>query len=98
MKGRSPSCRRTGRHRQFRHLRQAENKWYLIGNVTLTQGTTVTQGDRLIYDLGGTRDRDGRRPVFTPKDSASRTPPSRRPKTIAARAPGRAVASKLPSL
>ncbi len=28
------------------------NKVTLIGNVTLSQGTNVTQGDRLIYDLG----------------------------------------------
>ena len=30
---------------------KAENKVYLNGNVTLSQGTNVTQGDRLIYDL-----------------------------------------------
>jgi len=28
-----------------------ENKVYLIGNVTLTQGPNVTKGDKLIYDL-----------------------------------------------
>ncbi len=30
---------------------KAENRVYLNGNVTLSQGTNVTQGDRLIYDL-----------------------------------------------
>jgi lipopolysaccharide export system protein LptA len=30
---------------------KAENKAYLIGNVTLTQGSNVTKGDKLIYDL-----------------------------------------------
>jgi lipopolysaccharide export system protein LptA len=30
---------------------KSENKVYLIGNVTLTQGANVTKGDKLIYDL-----------------------------------------------
>ncbi len=30
---------------------KAENRVYMNGNVTLSQGTNVTQGDRLIYDL-----------------------------------------------
>jgi lipopolysaccharide export system protein LptA len=30
---------------------KAENKVYLLGNVTLTQGPNVTKGDKLIYDL-----------------------------------------------
>lgn len=30
---------------------KAENKVYLIGNVTLSQGPNVTKGDKLIYDL-----------------------------------------------
>lgn len=30
---------------------RAEHKVYLIGNVTLTQGETVTKGDRLVYDI-----------------------------------------------
>ena len=30
---------------------KAENKVYMNGNVTLSQGTNVTQGDRLIYDM-----------------------------------------------
>ena len=30
---------------------KAENKVYLNGNVTLSQGTNVTQGDRLVYDM-----------------------------------------------
>ena len=30
---------------------KSENKVYLIGNVTLTQGPNVTKGDKLSYDL-----------------------------------------------
>jgi lipopolysaccharide export system protein LptA len=30
---------------------KSENKIYLFGNVTLTQGQNVTKGDKLIYDL-----------------------------------------------
>jgi lipopolysaccharide export system protein LptA len=30
---------------------RSENKVYLFGNVTLTQGGNVTKGDKLIYDL-----------------------------------------------
>ena len=30
---------------------KSENKVYLIGNVTLTQGPNVTKGDKLVYDL-----------------------------------------------
>jgi len=30
---------------------KSENKVYLIGNVTLSQGSNVTKGDKLIYDL-----------------------------------------------
>jgi len=30
---------------------KSENKVYLIGNVTLTQGPNVTKGEKLIYDL-----------------------------------------------
>jgi lipopolysaccharide export system protein LptA len=30
---------------------RSENKVYLIGNVTLSQGGNVTKGDKLIYDL-----------------------------------------------
>jgi lipopolysaccharide export system protein LptA len=47
-----------------------ENKWYLIGNVTLTQGGTVTQGDKLIYDLtsGRASVTGGARTVLTPKE------------------------------
>jgi lipopolysaccharide export system protein LptA len=28
-----------------------ENKFYLIGNVALSQGENITRGDKLIYDL-----------------------------------------------
>lgn len=57
-----------------------DNKWYLIGNVTLTEGSDVTRGDRLIYDLGTARamvegGRQGRvQSVFTPRDSAKPAP------------------------
>jgi lipopolysaccharide export system protein LptA len=30
---------------------RSENKVYLVGNVTLSQGGNVTKGDKLIYDL-----------------------------------------------
>ena len=52
-----------------------DNKWYLIGNVTLTQGSTVTQGDKLIYDLatGRATVTGGARTVLTPKDSTADT-------------------------
>ncbi|MCI0600667.1 MAG: organic solvent tolerance protein OstA [Beijerinckiaceae bacterium] len=30
---------------------RSENKVYLIGNVTLAQGSNVTKGDKLVYDL-----------------------------------------------
>ena len=58
---------------------KAENKWYLLGNVTLTEGTDVTQGDKLIYDLGNSTalvdaGKQGRvKSVFTPKDSSAQT-------------------------
>ena len=54
---------------------RVENKWYLVGNVTLTQGTDVTRGDKLVYDLNTSQafvdgGRQGRvQSVFTPKDS-----------------------------
>ena len=54
---------------------KAENKWYLLGNVTLTEGSDVTQGDKLIYDLSNSTalvdaGRQGRvKSIFTPKDS-----------------------------
>jgi lipopolysaccharide export system protein LptA len=34
---------------------KSENKVYLIGNVTLTQGPNVTKGDKLTYDLTAKR-------------------------------------------
>ena len=54
---------------------KTENKWYLLGNVTLTEGTDVTQGDKLIYDLSNSTalvdaGKQGRvKSVFTPRDS-----------------------------
>lgn len=56
---------------------KAENKWYLLGNVTLTEGTDVTQGDKLIYDLSNSTalvdaGKQGRvKSIFTPKDSSA---------------------------
>jgi lipopolysaccharide export system protein LptA len=58
---------------------KAENKWYLLGNVTLTEGTDVTQGDKLIYDLANSTalvdaGRQGRvKSIFTPKDTSQPT-------------------------
>ena len=58
---------------------KTENKWYLLGNVTLTEGTDVTQGDKLIYDLGNSTalvdaGRQGRvKSIFTPKDTTKDT-------------------------
>lgn len=55
---------------------KAENKWYLLGNVTLTEGSDVTQGDKLIYDLSNSTalvdaGKKGRvKSIFTPKDSS----------------------------
>jgi lipopolysaccharide export system protein LptA len=56
---------------------RAENKVYLTGNVVLTQGESVTKGDRLIYDVttgqavvqaGGSAQSSGRvHSIFTPK-------------------------------
>ena len=62
---------------------KAENKVYLNGNVTLSQGTNVTQGDRLVYDMtsgqaqvfsGSTNERV--KSVFTP---GSGTPDGAKP-------------------
>lgn len=64
---------------------KAENKWYLLGNVTLTEGTDVTQGDKLIYDLGSSTalvdaGRQGRvRSIFTPKDTTAPKPAPKQP-------------------
>ncbi|MCX7899174.1 MAG: lipopolysaccharide transport periplasmic protein LptA [Methylocystis sp.] len=53
---------------------KAENKVYLTGNVTLTQGDNVVKGDRLVYDVatgaasvqgGGGQGRV--RSIFTPR-------------------------------
>jgi lipopolysaccharide export system protein LptA len=55
---------------------KAENKVYLTGNVTLTQGENVVKGERLVYDVtsgvatvqGGGGQTGGRvRSTFTPK-------------------------------
>lgn len=55
---------------------KSDNKWYLLGNVTLTEGTDVTQGDKLIYDLSNSTalvdaGKQGRvKSIFTPKDTS----------------------------
>lgn len=53
---------------------KAENKVYLTGNVTLTQGDNIVKGDRLIYDVttgmatvqGGASQGGRVRSTFTP--------------------------------
>jgi lipopolysaccharide export system protein LptA len=57
---------------------RAENKVYLNGNVVLTQGESVTKGDRLVYDVttgqavvqaGNSGQGSGRvHSIFTPKN------------------------------
>jgi lipopolysaccharide export system protein LptA len=78
---------------------KAENKVFLIGHVTLSQGANVTKGERLIYDLatnqavviGGGNAQGGRvRSIFTPGEKPApaagevRAPAA--PKTRATRA------------
>lgn len=54
---------------------KAENKVYLTGNVTLTQGDNVVKGERLVYDVttgvatvqGGSAQGGRVRSTFTPK-------------------------------
>ncbi|MGD9542629.1 MAG: lipopolysaccharide transport periplasmic protein LptA [Methylocystis sp.] len=54
---------------------KAENKVYLTGNVTLTQGENIVKGEKLVYDVGtglatvqGGASQGGRvRSTFTPK-------------------------------
>jgi lipopolysaccharide export system protein LptA len=55
---------------------KAENKVYLTGNVTLTQGDNVVKGERLVYDVtsgmatvqGGASQGGRVRSTFTPKN------------------------------
>ncbi len=46
---------------------KGEDKVYLNGNVTLSQGTNVTQGDRLIYDMAS-----GQAQVFSGQTNGGR--------------------------
>ncbi len=80
---------------------KGENKVYLRGNVTLSQGTNVTQGDRLIYDMtsgqaqvfSGQTNGGRVSSVFTPGSSAPGGPPkqaSARPAAAAKPAPAKA--------
>jgi lipopolysaccharide export system protein LptA len=87
---------------------KAENKVYLTGHVTLSQGVNVTKGERLIFDLntnqavvvGGGAAQGGRvRSIFTPGEKPGSSLPfaseSRAPagqKTRATRAEGPAPA------
>ncbi|MBV8851693.1 MAG: lipopolysaccharide transport periplasmic protein LptA [Methylobacteriaceae bacterium] len=59
---------------------KAENKVFLNGHVTLSQGANVTKGERLVYDLntnqavvlGGASAQSGRvRSVFTPGEKSA---------------------------
>jgi lipopolysaccharide export system protein LptA len=65
---------------------KAENKVFLTGRVTLSQGANVTKGERLVYDLstnqavvlGGASAQGGRvRSVFTPSEKSASSPPAR---------------------
>ena len=55
---------------------KAENKVYLIGNVTLTQAENIVKGDKLVYDVttgmatvqGGAAQGGRVRSTFTPKN------------------------------
>ena len=67
---------------------KGEDKVYLNGNVTLSQGTNVTQGDRLIYDMA-----TGQAQVFSGQTNGGRVmsvftpgsgPPGGPPKPAAA--------------
>jgi lipopolysaccharide export system protein LptA len=62
---------------------KAENKVFLTGHVTLSQGANVTKGERLVYDLntnqavvlGGASAGGGRvRSVFTPGEKSAAAP------------------------
>ena len=64
---------------------KAENKVFLIGHVTLSQGANVTKGERLVYDLttnqavvlgGGTAQGGRVRSIFTPGEKAPAAPPA----------------------
>jgi lipopolysaccharide export system protein LptA len=81
---------------------KTENKVFLTGHVTLSQGANVTKGERLVYDLttnqavvlGGGNAQTGRvRSVFTPgeKSAASPQPPANAGET---RAPQKGKASR----
>jgi lipopolysaccharide export system protein LptA len=67
---------------------KAENKVFLTGHVTLSQGANVTKGERLVYDLttnqavvlGGASAQGGRvRSVFTPGESSAPAQPQTGP-------------------
>jgi lipopolysaccharide export system protein LptA len=73
---------------------KAENKVFLTGHVTLSQGANVTKGERLVYDLntnqavvlGGGNAQGGRvRSIFTPGEkSGASQPPANAGETRAA--------------
>jgi lipopolysaccharide export system protein LptA len=55
---------------------KSENKVYLIGNVTLSQGPNVTMGDKLVYDLSTNRAvvTGNVKSMFVRKDSKTAAP------------------------
>lgn len=60
---------------------RAENKIYLIGNVTLTQGENVAKGEKLVYDIGaGQATMMGQRvrSIFTPGEKDAKPAPAKR--------------------
>lgn len=74
---------------------KGENKVYLNGNVTLSQGTNVTQGDRLVYDMtsgqaqvfSGQTNGGRVSSVFTPGSGTPGGPPKPAAKPAPAKAP-----------
>ena len=85
---------------------KAENKVYLKGNVTLSQGTNVTQGDRLVYDMttgqaqvfSGATNKGRVISVFTPGSGTPGGPPKTGPaKPAPAKGQGAARRSSAPA-
>jgi lipopolysaccharide export system protein LptA len=72
---------------------RSENKVYLIGNVTLTQGPNVTKGDKLIYDLSSSQAAvTGRvRSMFVPGGGGGSAKESRTTNSNATSKPDRAA-------
>jgi len=68
---------------------RSENKVYLIGNVTLTQGDSVVKGEKLIYDTASGQatvlEKPGQRvrSVFTPSEAKSEKKEPKEPASAA---------------